>query len=164
MQLVCKLLKVSRSGYYSWKKSSPKRYSKEDAILNNVKESFENSKKTYGYRRVAQELLSVGLGIACVRRVMHQNGIFANSKRRFRRTTDSNHTLPVVNNILDRQFIVDKPNKSWVSDITYIWTKSGWLYFSVFIDLFSRSIVGWSMDTAVSYTHLDVYKRQQYSK
>jgi transposase InsO family protein len=77
---------------------------------------------------------------------MHNNSISARHKRRFRRTTDSNHDYPIADNVLARNFDVDRPDQVWVSDITYLWTLQGWLYLAVVIDLFSRRVVGWSLD------------------
>ena len=76
---------------------------------------------------------------------MAKNGIQAKRKRKFRTTTDSNHKFKINKNLLNRKFKVEKPNEVWCSDITYIWTDEGWLYLSVFIDLFSRQVIGWSL-------------------
>jgi len=88
-------------------------------------------------------------GIRCgknrIARLMRENGIQAKTKRRFKITTDSKHNLPIAENLLDQEFTVDAPNKTWTGDITYIWTKQGWMYLAVVLDLFNREIVGWSM-------------------
>jgi len=76
---------------------------------------------------------------------MRENGIMAKTKRRFKITTDSKHNLPIAPNLLDQDFTADAPNKTWTGDITYIWTKQGWMYLAVVLDLFNREIVGWSM-------------------
>jgi transposase InsO family protein len=93
-------------------------------------------------------------GIKCskkqVERLMVEQGLKARQKRKFKNTTDSNHDLPIKKNILNRQFKVSQPNKAWVSDITYIYTKEGWLYLAVIIDLYGRKVVGWSMDERIT--------------
>jgi putative transposase len=150
---LCRVLKVSRPGYYVWKNSSKSVQSKsDDDLLGEIQNAYAAGRGTYGYRRVYQHLLrnKIICSLGKVRRLMHQNGIFRKSKRKFKITTDSKHNLPVAPNLLNREFIVESPNKAWVSDITYIWTDEGWLYLAVFIDLFSRKVVGWSMDTRIS--------------
>lgn len=77
---------------------------------------------------------------------MKQNNLFCKTRRKFRVTTDSNHQLPVAPNVLQRNFVAMQPNQKYVGDITYIWTQEGWVYLAVVIDLYSRRIVGWSMD------------------
>ena len=81
---------------------------------------------------------------------MKENGIRAERKRRFRVTTDSKHKLPVAPNLLDRNFSPAQPNQTWASDITYVWTKEGWLFLAVIVDLFSRQVVGWSLDKTMT--------------
>ena len=81
---------------------------------------------------------------------MREQGLRAREKRRFQRTTDSQHDLPVAPNVLDRQFTVAAPNTAWVSDITYLWTREGWLYLVVILDLFSRRVVGWALRNRIT--------------
>jgi len=81
---------------------------------------------------------------------MQQQGLHARKKRRFQTTTDSRHGLPVAPNVLDRQFTVTAPDTTWVTDITYLWTREGWLYLAVILDLFSRRVVGWSMSESIT--------------
>jgi putative transposase len=152
---MCRVLHVSRSGYYSWLKRSNSGVDSEteiDVFLFKIKNAFEAGREKYGYRRVYSQLINDGVScsISRVRRFMRANNIHPMIKKRFKNTTDSNHALSVAPNLLNQKFYVDKPNVCWVSDITYIWTVSGWLYLAVFIDLFSRGIVGWSMDTSIS--------------
>jgi transposase InsO family protein len=96
----------------------------------------------------------VRVGKKRVERLMRQNGIQARRKRRFRRTTDSNHANPVAPNIVERQFEPEAPNEIWVSDVTYVWTDEGWLYLAIMLDLFARRVVGWTAsatnDTALA--------------
>lgn len=145
---MCDLFAVSRAGFYAWLKrpeSQRKRENKRIGAL--IKESFERSRQTYGYRRVCKDLQAQNenCGESRVARLMKQEGFRAKARRKFKVTTDSKHTKPIHENILQRQFNAAKPNQRWVSDITYIPTMEGWLYLAVFMDLYSRRIVGWSM-------------------
>jgi len=147
----CEVLGVSASGYHqhfsrrasSWQR---KRLSN-DALLVHIKAIHAQVKGEYGWPRIWKELLAKGIrvGKERVRKLMALHGIKARAKKKYKATTDSNHKLPVAPNLLSRQFTVDVPNRVWTSDITYIDTGEGWLYLAVVIDLFSRQIVGWSM-------------------
>src|SRR3989442_1566835 len=110
------------------------------------------AKGRYGSPRIHPELAAQGVacGVNFVARVMREAGIAAKTKRKFRQTTDSNHSHPVAENVLDRQFDPEEPNTSWVADVTYIPTREGWLYLAVVEDLFSRRVVGWSMDATMT--------------
>jgi transposase InsO family protein len=150
---MARVLKVTRSRYYAWLNSSPSEHDRRDAELTTlIKQSHQNSREAYGSPRVKKDL--VQMGIICskkrVARIMRENGLKARKKRRFKATTDSMHDLPIAPNIVARQFSVDLPNRVWVSDITYIWTKEGWLYLCIIIDLFSRMVVGWSMKSRIT--------------
>src|SRR4029077_15135477 len=112
----------------------------------------------YGSPRVHAEL--VAKGVPCcgntVAKLMRDNDIRAKTARKFRNTTDSNHSLPVADNLLPREFDAQGPNERWVTDITYIWTREGWLYLAVVEDLYSRMVVGWAMsDTMTSRLVVD---------
>jgi len=113
---------------------------------------YKASRGTYGSPRIFAELK--GLGFKCskrrVERLMNKNGIRAKTRRKFRVTTDSKHSHPVAPNLLERNFSPDRPNATWAGDITYVWTKEGWLFLAVIIDLFSRQVVGWSMDERIT--------------
>lgn len=113
---------------------------------------FEESRETYGCPRIYEQLRAEGYtcGYNTVERLMRENEIRPKRKRKYKSTTDSKHTLPIAPNVLDREFNVEEPDEAWVSDITYIETAQGWLYLCVFIDLFSRMIVGWSMSTRMT--------------
>lgn len=142
------MLKVSRSGYYEWKKRPPSHRSRsDDRLLELIKLSFKQSRETYGYRRIYNDLRKGGefCGRDQVARLMRKNGIRPKTVKKFKVTTDSRHNKPVHENKLDRQFTAKKPNQSWVSDITYIETQEGWLYLAAVMDLFSRKIIGWAM-------------------
>lgn len=153
ISILCKVLKVSRHGYYAWKIRERRGISKREChLLVKIRKAYADGRGTYGYRRVYAQIKKTGISCSLgeIRRVMRKNGIFRKSKRKFKSTTDSNHNLPIAPNLLNREFIVDVPNKVWVSDITYVWTDEGRLYFTVFIDLFNRKVVGWSMDTRIT--------------
>jgi putative transposase len=140
---------VSKSGFYQWKKRGlTKREQQEYEIMRNVEDIHKASRGTYGSPRILAELK--GLGITCskgrLERLMKKHGIRAKTRKKFRVTTDSKHNHPVAPNILDRNFSPDAPNAAWAGDITYIWTREGWLFLAVIVDLYSRQIVGWSMD------------------
>ena len=148
MKLMCRVLEVSRSGYYAWRKRPASSRSVENRLLlEKIKVVYKKSKKTYGSPRVHKQLVVEGerCGRRRVERLMSANGIRAKQKRKFVATTDSKHDLPVVENILERNFQVEEPNTVWLSDITYIPTDEGWLYLAGVLDLCSRTAVGWSM-------------------
>lgn len=150
---MCKVLEVSTSGYYKWVNNKAKthsereRYKKE--IEQKIKKSFRESGGTYGSPRVHDDLLDWGYIISqkTVARMMRELGLRATPKEKYKVTTDSNHTLKIYPNLVKRQFNVDTPNRIWVTDITYLWTLEGWVYLATVMDLFSRKIVGWSLDT-----------------
>lgn len=147
------VLGVSRSRNYAWLKSPPSKHDLRDAELTvMIMQSHRDSRETYGSPRVLRDLKDIG--IICsknrVSRIMRENGLKARKKRRFKATTDSRHSLPVAPNLVGRQFTVTLPNRVWVSDITYIWTKEGWLYLCIIIDLYSRMAVGWSMGSRIT--------------
>ncbi len=120
---------------------------KQDIIL-----IYHNSRRTYGSPRIHQTLLKDGYHVSRkrVERLMKETGIHAIAKKKYRATTDSKHLLPVTANHLNRKFRVDKLNQFWVADITYIYTQEGWLYLSTIMDLYSRKIVGWSMNHRIT--------------
>jgi transposase InsO family protein len=141
----CRVLQVSRSGYYAHRRAKPSAKSLQERT--HIKAAFAASGASYGSRRVMHALREQGLRIGRyrVRTLMREGGLRTSWKRKFISTTDSRHTLPVAENVLDRQFDVDEPNRAWVSDITYVRTAQGWLYLAVVLDLYSRKVVGWSM-------------------
>jgi transposase InsO family protein len=146
--LMCRVLAVSRSGYYAWLKHPESKKTQDDkALSKEITEIHRESFGTYGRPRVYRELKRRGklLGENRVARLMRKDGLRAKTKRKFKVTTDSRHNFPVVPNLLNREFTTEEPNQAWASDITYIWTAEGWLYLAVVMDLFSRAIVGWSM-------------------
>jgi len=148
VQKMCRIIGASRSGYYIWKKQPQNRTQKEnEKILMEIKEVHTKSRRTYGSPRITDELRSNGTkcGKNRVARLMKIHGIVGKAKKKFKATTNSKHSLPVAENLLNQNFVAEKPNTVWVSDITYIPTLEGWLYLVVIIDLFSRQVVGWGM-------------------
>jgi len=152
--VLCRVLGVSRSGLYRWRARGPSRRAMSDReLLTEIRQIHEQSRGTYGSPRVTAELRARGhrVGHNRVARLMRANDIRAKRRRRFCRTTDSNHTQPIAPNRLNRQFNADEPNRVWVSDITYVRTGQGWLYLATVIDLFSRLVVGWSMSKHIDH-------------
>jgi len=147
-KLLCKVMRVHPSGYYKWRKRgiTPSQ-ERRNKLLKRIKEIFKESRETYGCPRIHPQLISEGFRCSynTIETLMRKNKIQPKQKRRFKATTDSKHTMPIAPNVLSREFTVDEPDEVWVSDITYIWTAQGWLYLCVFIDLYSRAVVGWSM-------------------
>lgn len=145
---MCRVLKVSKSGYYHWLQSRPsKLWIENQKISSLIKSIFELSHESYVAPRMKTELEALGYRVSRPRvaRIMKANYLFAKRKRKFRATTDSNHSYPIAPNLLNQCFDVNRQNQVWVSDITYIQTKQGWLYLTVIIDLFNRKVVGWSL-------------------
>lgn len=141
---------VSKSGYYKWLTSPFSKRQKQTLELDEmIKDIFYEHKHRYGSTRIFEELKSKN--IPCTRlRIserMKSMGIVAKARRKFKVTTDSNHSKPIAKNIIQQNFNADKPNVKWLTDISYIPTNEGWLYLCVFIDLYSRSVIGWSMDS-----------------
>jgi len=114
-----------------------------------IKKIFIESRATYGTRRIRRLLLNSGVAISRrrVKKIMRQGNLSCKTQRKFKVTTNSHHKLSISPNILERNFIADKPNQKYVGDITYIWTQEGWLYLATVIDLFSRRVIGWSIST-----------------
>ena len=139
---------VTRGGYYRWEMFPKSRRAVEnERLLFEIRCAYARSRRTYGSPRITAELNSRGLVCSRPRiaRLMRRHYIRAKTKRRYRITTHSKHTLPIVPDLVRRQFIVPQPNQVWVSDITYISTGEGWLYLAVIMDMYSRRVVGWSM-------------------
>jgi len=146
---MCECLGVSRSSYYVWRNALPSIRDKEDEIIcDKIGIIFNSGRRNYGTRRIKPALAKEGLKVSR-RRIGHlmlKKGWICKTRRKFKVTTDSKHKLPVAENVLNREFNVSKPDLRYVGDITYIFTQEGWLYLAVVIDLFSRQVVGWSME------------------
>mgnify|MGYP003378739743 FL=1 len=152
VQRMCRLLRVSRSGFYAWRDRAPSAREQENIELADaVKSIFVSSRETYGSIRVQRSLQDAGrpVGRHRVRRVMRDVGLRAVARHAFRVTTDSNHSLPVAANLLQQNFVATAPHKVWLSDITYIKTDEGWLFLACVLDLYSRRIVGWATSTRI---------------
>jgi putative transposase len=148
--VLCHLLGVSRSGFHAWRARPAAPRVRADAVLSaQVAAVHGRSRKTYGSPRVHAELQANGVrvGKKRVERLMRENGLQARRKRRFRKTTDSNHPHPIAPNVVARDFEAAAPNKTWVTDVTAIWTLEGWLYLAAVLDLFSRRVVAWAAST-----------------
>jgi len=145
---MCEALEVSASGYYAWasRPDSPTRKWRRD-LVGAIEEVHAEVKQRYGSPRMTAELKARGYECSenTVAELMREHGVRAKAPRRFVRTTDSDHRLPVAENLLGRDFEPEGPNESWCADITYVPTREGWLYLAVVEDLFSRMVVGWSM-------------------
>ena len=145
---MCKVLGVSRAGFYKWcGRGVSDQECKRQKLLLRIREVFDESRGTYGSPRVYEQLRAEGFNCnhKTVERLMRKNGLHARPKKRFKNTTDSNHTLEVSPNLLEQDFTVQVMDEVWVSDLTYVATNEGWLYVAVFIDLYTRAVVGWSM-------------------
>lgn len=147
VQRMCKVLSVSASGYYAWQRrpASPRAQTNEK-LLPKIRAIHSQSRKTYGSPRVHAELIANGLRIGKnrVARLMRQENLRGQRKKKQPHTTNSQHSHPVAPNRLNREFHASRPNEKWLADITYIPTAEGWLYLAVVLDLFSRRIVGWA--------------------
>ena len=162
VEVQCNVFSVSRSGYYAWRGRPEAPRAREDAeVVIEIKAASEAGRGNYGSPRVHRELRAQGRCISRkrVERLMRQEGIVARKKRRFRKTTDSNHARPIAPNVLARDFDVELPDTAWVTDVTYVWTHEGWLYLAAILDLFSRRVVGWAAsannDRALAISALD---------
>lgn len=149
---MCRHLGVSTSGFYAWGKRPESSRSREDrrlAIL--TKEAHEAGRSAYGSPRVHEELKARGVRISRKRviRLMQQQGLKGKVRRRWTKTTDSNHNLPIAPNLLARDFRAEQPNQRWAGDITYFRTGEGWLYLAAVLDLHSRMIVGWAVSAII---------------
>lgn len=145
--VMCRVLDVSTSGFYGWKSEPVSKRETRDAVLRvKVRRAFDGSRGTYGSPRVRAQLGAEGDVVSTkkVAALMREDGLVARVKKRYRATTDSKHNDPIAPNILDRNFITDEKNDTWVTDVTCIWTRSGWLFLAVMLDLFSRRVVGWA--------------------
>jgi transposase InsO family protein len=149
VRVICRALDVSASGYYAWRdRPESPRKAENRRLLGDIQRLHREHGGRYGSPRLHIALGEEGWTVSRgrVARVMRRHGVQAKQRRAFRPcTTDSNHTLPVAPNLLDRQFSPDAPGRAWVADISYIPTDEGWLYLAVVLDLFSRKVIGWAM-------------------
>ena len=144
---MCSALAVSDRGFRAWRcRDESQRRQQNRRLLIDIRSSFEKSERTYGSPRIRKDLreLDQWTSKKRVARIMRENGLVAVQRRRFKVTTQSGHNLPAHDNLLARKFSVERPNRVWLGDITYIRTEEGWLYLAVLMDLCSRKIVGWN--------------------
>lgn len=150
VRLMCRVLGVSPSGYYAWRSRAPSTQAVGRAALDaQVRKEFERRKSRAGAPRLSRHL---GRGRRQVAQSLRRLGLRAKAARKFKATTNSNHSLPVAENLLQQDFTAQRPNQVWVGDITYIATDEGWLYLAVVLDLFSCKVVGWSMSERMTAT------------
>jgi putative transposase len=149
---MCRLLEVSRSGFYSWLlRPESKRSIKDKNYLKDIIRIYENSYKTYGVDRIHRDLNKTDLcSRKRVARLMKENGIMSITAKKYKATTNSKHNNPVADNKLNQDFSASKPNEKWVTDITYIKTREGWLYLAAILDLYTKKIVGWSVSVTMT--------------
>jgi transposase InsO family protein len=151
---MCRVLEVSRSGYYRWLKRKPSQRQLDNERLDaEIREIYDASKQRYGSPKITQELRDRGrrVGKNRVANRMKKAGLRSRIRRKYRATTNSKHHYAVAPNLLERNFTVAAPDTVWVSDITYLATRTGWLYLTVIIDLFSRMVVGWALSSSLGH-------------
>ena len=149
--LQCQVLGVSRNGYYQYERNQANKPEdpEHQEMLEWVEDIAESSGYTYGSRRMKRALNALGYPVSRdkARKLMREAGVKARQLRKYKVTTNSNHKQPVFDNLLNREFDVAQPDQVYASDVTYVWTKEGWLYLAVVIDLCTRQVVGWSMSS-----------------
>jgi putative transposase len=151
---MCRCLGISRSGYYAWRSRGGSRRRMSDlSLLVRIRQIHRQSRQTYGCLRITAELKAEGVGCSKnrVARIMKENQIQVRRKKKFKVTTQSGHGRPVPPNRLGDDRQVHAPDRVWVSDLTYIWTREGWLYLAVIIDLYNRQVVGWSAGARITH-------------
>lgn len=144
---MCETLGVSQSGFFAWRDRPACQRQRQDMVyLAHIRTAFALSNGTYGSPRMHRDLVDDGhrIGRHRTARLMRENGLVARQKRRFKRTTDSEHAWPVAPNLLAQDFEAEQRDRKWGADISYIWTAQGWLYLAVVLDLHSRRVVGWA--------------------
>jgi putative transposase len=148
-----RVLELNPSGYYAWHRREPSARSAEnERLLERITAIHSESRGNYGSPKVWRKLRRDGERVnhKRVERLMRENALSAKRVKRYRQTTDSRHSLPVAENVLERNFSVVCPDEVWTTDITYIWTQEGWLYLVVFLDLYSRLVVGWTVSERIT--------------
>ena len=149
VKILCRMLDVQRSGYYEWRDRPCPVIAPEELVLRRrMKELFTASRGSLGSRMMMRNLRDEGfeIGRERVRRLMKRLNLQVKAKRKYKVTTDSKHAFPVAANVLNRAFAPPAPNKVWGTDISFIWSQQGWVYLAVVIDLYSRRVIGWSID------------------
>lgn len=155
LSMMCRVLCVSRSGYYDWGKRPESVRAQDNAKLaSEIKDIFDDEDQRAGSVRITKRLRASGrrVGKNRVANIMRKNEWRAKRAKKFKATTNSCHNLPVAPNMLEQNFEAEQPDQKWVSDITYVWTNEGWLYLAVVLDLYSRMVVGWAMSERMTAT------------
>ena len=153
MAAMCRVLDLNPSGYYAWRRRERAARDREnERLLERIKAIHAESRGLYGSPKILRKLRRGGERVnhKRVESLMRANDIKAKRVKKFRQTTDSRHSLPVAENVLERNFSVARPDEVWTTDITYIWTEEGWLYLVVFLDLYSRLVVGWTVSARMT--------------
>jgi len=148
ISLMCRVLEISRSGFHAWYRRMPSARAQRRSELDiQVQDAFMLAKRREGAQRLSRKL---SRGRRQVAESLRRQGLRAKAARRYKATTNSRHNLPVAENLLNQNFRTERPNQAWVSDITYIQTDEGWMYLAVVLDLYSRKVVGWAMDSRMT--------------
>lgn len=153
IERMCHMFSIERSGYYAWLQRKPgKREIANQSLDGKVVSLFKKHHGRYGAKRLTDDLHDLGekCGKNRVAKRMLHLGLKAKAKKKFKVTTDSKHNLPIAPNVLNRDFIATAPNQKWVADISYLWTDEGWMYLAVVIDLYSRAVIGWSIQPTMT--------------
>jgi putative transposase len=148
VRVMCRVLGVSPSCYYGWERKQQSEHARRDnELVASIRRIFAKFRGRYGAPRVHSQLAREGTSVSRKRvaRLMREAGLKAKGRRKYKPTTDSDHSLPVAPNLLKRRFGTARPDEAWVSDITYVWTRQGWMYLAAIIDLYSRKVVGWNL-------------------
>lgn len=150
VSLMCRVLAISRTGFHAWHRRKPSARAQRQSELDvQVQDAFVTARRREGAQRLSRRLRR---GRRQVAESLHRQGLRAKAARRYKATTNSRHNLPVAENLLNQNFRTERPNQAWVSDITYIQTDEGWMYLAVVLDLYSRKVVGWAMDSRMTAT------------
>jgi len=166
---LCHIMDVNPRGYRAWRaRSASQRQRTDMVLLAHIREQFTLSLGSYGRPRMTEELKDLGLDVGHRRvgRLMRENGISVKRNKKFKATTDSNHSFNIAPNLLNRDFAADRPNQKWAGDISYVWTREGWLYLAVILDLHSRRVIGWAVsnrmkrDLAIRALNMAIALRQ----
>lgn len=169
-QRMCDVLGVSSRGLRAWRSRPASQRQRNDmVVLAHIREQSRLSLGSYGRPRMTEELKELGLNIGHRRvgRLMRENDIRIERSKKYKVTTDSNHAFNIAPNLLNRDFHADRPNQKWAGDISYVWTREGWLYLAVILDLHSRRVIGWAVsnrmkrDLAIRALKMAVALRQQ---
>lgn len=153
INVMCQVIGVSRNGYYRWLRQQTITKNNEDqTLLLDIQRVFKDSHKSYGSPRIYRQLKSEGIrcGRHRIARLMHDDSIVARKRRQYKKPVSEQRTKPLASNILDRQFQVEAKNKVWACDVSFFWTQTGWLHLAIVMDLYSRKIIGWSMNDRIN--------------